>query len=482
MAEQNYSPFVSAILKEDMAEINKLLVNATEEDYMQGLSVIFAQQESPEITMMLYILQQKLCTLSPENLYQVYDVAINRKIQSYIDKIVSCRQFDKNQPGLLINVHSLSQLHYLMRKGIPFPVDQEEKNIMLHSSISTCDLALIEFIINRGGKVDDTLEDNGSNIIDKAIYVKCVDVIPLLLRVGGKISVGNVRRAILTGKIEIVQKILAPLSFLSNEYKEQLLAAVEQLRNIQTVYAKLQFVQNLLIPLKEALQIEENKKQAERRTKAREKMAQDDEKRKIALEEYKTKEVKEELDPERRMVQTTCTDNSQNSLLGDELQDKDEIVVFYLGGEKGEASFRGEARGEAPLRGECYLKSELRDYLDSLDPNDIVYEWMGPPSPFGIPGHPPLPDRTKPVYKLPWSGTWIKGEVLEQALYGDGTIALELFPEKMSIGSQYAVGALHGQWGGHWRKVGNNSEYVESGDAQPDDRELVYSLVNEKYF
>lgn len=477
MADQKQSPFITAILDANIDDINRTLSNATEEDYMQGTAFVLQQQESQLSVLIARILQQKVCTLSSENLYFLFDMCVNRKITSYIDTILSCRQFDKNHPGLLLQVRSLHQLHYLMRKGIPFPADQDIKNFMLFNAIGTCDLALIEFIINQGGRID---EDPGDweNSIDKAIY-NCPDAISLLIRAGAKITVGNIRRAILTGKVEVVQKVLNVAPFLSNEHKEQILAATRELQGIRNIPARMQFVQNILIPLREAFEREENKKQSERRTKARERIAQDDEKRKIALEEYKTREVKEELDPERRMVQTTCTDNSQNSLLGDELQDKDEIIVFYLGGEKGEAS--SSSKGEAPLRGECYLKSELRDYLDHLDPDDIVYEWTGPPSPFGIPGHPPLPDRTKPVYKLPWSGAWIKGEVLEQALYGGGTVALELFSEKMSIGSQYAVGALHGQWGGHWRKVGNNSEYVESGDAQPDDRELVYSLMDGNY-
>jgi hypothetical protein len=333
-------------------------------------------------------------------------------------------------------------------------------------------MELTRFLIEQGAKSID------SGDLFTATINNCYMLIPLLLQSGAEITMEDIRFAITNNRIDCLKKLIPPS--IDENYREQLVNAYDILQDTP-LPERPSMLDDLLAPLEPILEeynLQRNREAIqERRERSLKAIAEGEEKRRIALEEYKTKETKEEINPEREMVQNTCTDNSQNSLLGDELKDTDDIVVFYLGALKGEASSHGEAR----LLGECYLKSELRDYLNSLYSNDMVYEWLGPPSPFGIPGHPPIPDRTKPVYKLPWTGTWIKGKVLERILYEKGTIAIELIPTKMSIGSQYAVSALHGQWGGHWRKVGNNAEYVESGDAKPDDRELVYDLPTESY-
>jgi hypothetical protein len=46
---------------------------------------------------------------------------------------------------------------------------------------------------------------------------------------------------------------------------------------------------------------------------------------------------------------------------------------------------------------------------------------------------------------------------------------------KQSVGSDR--GAFAGQLGGHWAREGDTAVYVENGDAEPDERPVIYRYV-----
>lgn len=137
--------------------------------------------------------------------------------------------------------------------------------------------------------------------------------------------------------------------------------------------------------------------------------------------------------------------------------------------------------------GECYLRTDLEEIFNNAEE---VYIWKGPPSPFvayALNGAITRGERDteNPVFKLAYSGIWIDKIVANKALElpSDPSAVTTIYlyrGEKQSIGSGFAMSALHGQWGGHWRPtIGIDgkqyAEYVNRGNAEPDDRHYIYT-------
>lgn len=167
-------------------------------------------------------------------------------------------------------------------------------------------------------------------------------------------------------------------------------------------------------------------------------------------------------------VESHCSNTED--LHGDPLS-TDNLVVFIK---------------ESSELGECYLRTDLEDSFSNAEE---VYIWKGPPSPFiaySLNGNITRGERDtdNPIFKLPYSGIWVDKIVVNAALElpldsAVTTIYLRR-GEKQSIGSGFAMSALHGQWGGHWRPtIGINgkpyAEYVNRGNAEPDDRHYIYT-------
>lgn len=218
--------------------------------------------------------------------------------------------------------------------------------------------------------------------------------------------------------------------------------------------------------------------------------------RRERIAEAKTREEKNELIRQQRIeeIKSGTVEEEQNSLcsntrnfLGDPL-DMNNLIVFIIVDEDIE---KGDdpLQGEAPL-GECYERKEFEDYYTSIDEDDQIYIWNGPPRPaiyvneegVTIRGE---KDTSKPVYKLAYSGIWIDHETLEKVLESINSdnskpiINIQLRKKgKASIGSSFGVSRLHGQWGGVWapiqRGVSIDAQYVPEGNAVPDDRFDIY--------
>lgn len=169
------------------------------------------------------------------------------------------------------------------------------------------------------------------------------------------------------------------------------------------------------------------------------------------------KKLEEKFPDEREGFSTVKIDKfcaQKNSLGGDELEDSQTVMFFF----------------PPKLKGECYLRSELEQIFKQKQ----MFIWEGPPAGSGGRWN-PKPNKKKPVYKLPWSGIWVNAKVKKLVLSGVSVILLR--GERKSIGSKFGQGRLYGQWGGHWKEVGMNAVYVESGDAHPDKRSIVYTGV-----
>lgn len=174
-------------------------------------------------------------------------------------------------------------------------------------------------------------------------------------------------------------------------------------------------------------------------------------------EEKKFEEKEEKLSDEREGFSTVKIDKfcvQKKSLHGDDMEDNQTVMLFF----------------PPKLKGECYLRIELEQIFKQKQ----MFIWEGPPAGSGGRWN-PKPNKKKPVYKLPWSGVWVNAKVKKLVLRGASVILLR--GERKSIGSKFGQGRLYGQWGGHWKQVGMNAEYVESGDAHPDKRSIVYTGV-----
>lgn len=180
-----------------------------------------------------------------------------------------------------------------------------------------------------------------------------------------------------------------------------------------------------------------------------------------AANEAKRQEYKhvEEKSTAGEKVNTYCHSTSHGTLMGDNLLDTDDFVVFVRD-------------DDSSQKGDCYLRSELKELYEQ---SENVYEFMGPP--FGVSKGsytgPRGPNLDNKVFKLPWSGVWVTKEVIELGINSEENW-FELSGKKMSIGNRFEMSGLHGQFGGHWKKEGDRAVYVESGDAKPDDRFIVY--------
>lgn len=199
----------------------------------------------------------------------------------------------------------------------------------------------------------------------------------------------------------------------------------------------------------------------------------------IELNEIKRLEEKEELYDEKEgfgNMKTKKYCRHTEDLHGDPLYDADLIILFD--------SFKVGGQ----LKGECYSKEEMKELFSNAPE---VYEMDGPPLGVSAGGYSPSgsgrysgyrgprgPNLEKPVYKLPWSGSWIDKSVVD--LINRGVSAIILHRGLASIGSGHGVGQMAGQWGGQWQ-LGQNERgdevaiFVEDGSAVPDERIVVYS-------
>lgn len=184
----------------------------------------------------------------------------------------------------------------------------------------------------------------------------------------------------------------------------------------------------------------------------KEKLAQ---KRKRALETIKyTQECEGEPCKKKQKIESSL------SLIGEETVKDKETITFSS------PSFPCEK----------YIKEELQELMQK---SERVYEWSGPPAGccsmhLGICPHAMLEKR---VYKLPWSGVWIRESDLKHCLELGTTITVQ--STKCSVGSYFGISTLHGQWGGFWKRGEDDfAIFVESGDSMPDDRELLYEIIS----
>lgn len=151
---------------------------------------------------------------------------------------------------------------------------------------------------------------------------------------------------------------------------------------------------------------------------------------------------------------------SSLSLIGEEITKDKETITFSS------PSFPCEK----------YIKEELNQLMQK---SERVYEWSGPPAGccsihLGICPHAMLEKR---VYKLPWSGIWIRESDLKLCLELGTTVTVQ--SKKCSVGSYFGISTLHGQWGGFWKRGEDDfAIFVESGDSVPDDRELLYEVIS----
>jgi hypothetical protein len=223
---------------------------------------------------------------------------------------------------------------------------------------------------------------------------------------------------------------------------------------------------------------------SQNRQKVLETMKANEEKRAEAIQEYK---IREEKSPE-SSVQKVCSSSSQNSFLtGEELKDDDKIVIFFFEDER--------VGAQEALKGDCYLVEELemvyKSYLEESEEPDgslkvPVCEWQGPPAPYGKNFRPYGRDPTKPVFRLPYSGAWVTGKVIEDILEEasdkntEFPIVINLMGKKTSIGSYFGVSQLHGQWGGDWSpgtdEKGNTIAMFKRDSL--DEREIVYEILD----
>lgn len=265
---------------------------------------------------------------------------------------------------------------------------------------------------------------------------------------------------------------------------------IEQIRNIQQnipVGTDIQINLQNIIPLVEdeekyALQVQQEaedayesdynsdheeeqnseRNTAENRARALQIEAENEAKRQAALEEYKTTDM--EAQPAEVKVNANCYPASHTTIMGDALKDIDDFVVFLI---------------ERSEKGDCYLRSELEE----IYARPMAYEFRG--APYGVSvsqnmrNMPRGPDENKPVFKLPWTNIWVtKGTIVEAINTYNNLLILK--GKRQSIGSDYG-NSMDGQFGGHWREENGRAIYVESGDAQPDERPMVYTLMRGVY-
>jgi hypothetical protein len=201
---------------------------------------------------------------------------------------------------------------------------------------------------------------------------------------------------------------------------------------------------------------------AENRARARQIEAENEAKRQAALEEYKTTDM--EAQPAEVKVNANCYPASHTTIMGDALKDIDDFVVFLI---------------ERSEKGDCYLRSELEE----IYARPMAYEFRG--APYGVSvsqnmrNMPRGPDENKPVFKLPWTNIWVTKEAIVEAINTYNNLLI-LKGKRQSIGSDYG-NSMDGQFGGHWREDNGRAVYVESGDAQPDERPIVYRLMRGVY-
>lgn len=188
----------------------------------------------------------------------------------------------------------------------------------------------------------------------------------------------------------------------------------------------------------------------------------------IELNEIKRLEEKDEIIDEKEgfgNMKTKKYCRHTEDLHGNPLYDADLIILFD--------SFKVGGQ----LKGECYSKEEMKELFSNAP---AVYEIDGPPLGVSAGGYrgPRGPNLEKPVYKLPWSGSWIDKSVVD--LINRGVSAIILHRGLTSIGSGHGVGQMAGQWGGQWQ-LGQNERgeevaiFIEDGSAVPDERIVVYS-------
>lgn len=199
---------------------------------------------------------------------------------------------------------------------------------------------------------------------------------------------------------------------------------------------------------------------AARRERALQQEEENKERRRLALEEYKSSISENNSEIENVKVHEHCYADS--TIMGDSLKDSDDFVVFLI-----------DAEGK---KGDCYLREELKELQEHAEE---VYEFSGPPYGFTSPDDykgPRGPDFDKPVIKLPWSGIWVDGDLFEKAIIGPEN-QFHLYKRKQSIGNRFEISGLHGQFGGHWRvsEDGDSAVYVRDGNAVPDERPYLYS-------
>lgn len=441
----------------------------SDEQYQTLLSVLLSSDlpQTEEGLEKLKILQPYLKTLEAQNAITLYLLAAEMDDISLVTWIFDLHPEIANEPNLMLQAHSIDFIEFLHTKNIPLPDSLEEKNRMLMKAIKNKSLSMFIFSLDIGATLQDL------NIL---VSNNCLEILQYLIIERNLQPKAGILGAAITQNREEIIRYLAEIFSIENsesliELSRQYVNATEEEKEILNEEIRRNIVQVNEILLQR------------RRAKAREEILQNEKKQQLALEEYKERrDAEPEIEAGREMVQKTCNDASQTSFVtGEPIKDSDKLIIFFIEGDKSPS--RGEAfsspKGDARSRGECYIKSELKEAIRHAEK---VYEWKGPPSPFGIRGHPPMPDTTKPVIKLPYSGIWVKLKTIEDAFTVTGTVTVSLKGKYQSIGSEYGASSLHGQWGGHWRKEGNDSVYVWSGKAEVEERPIVYEKKSATYY
>lgn len=413
----------------------------------------------------LKILQPYLKTIDAENANTLYSYAAETDNIPLVEWLFSIHPEIANEPNIMIQANSIDFIEFLHNKNVPLSETQEDKNRMLLKAIKNKSLSMFVFLIDIGATFD----------VNILVHNNCLEFLQYLMEEKHmQPKAGILGTAIMSNKEEIIRYLVEVYAIedLNTdaliELSRRFSNAAEEEKNILN-----EEVRNIILHVNEALL-------KAKRIKALEEITLNEEKRKLALEEYKAQKIdsQDTLEAGREMVQRTCNSTSQTSFVtGEPIKDSDSLIIFFIenvSSPKGDARLRGEA-----LKGECYIKSELREAIKHAEK---VYEWKGPPSPYGIRGYPPEPDTTKQVIKLPYSGIWVKLKTIEEALHITGTVTITLKGKYQSIGSEYGASSLHGQWGGHWRKKGNDSEYVWSGKAEIEERPMVYEKKSATYY
>lgn len=455
MSEGSLSELRIALKEEELSD----------EQYQTLLSVLLSSDllQTEEGLQKLKILQPYLKTLERQNANTLYLLAAEMDDIALAEWIFDIHPEIANEPDLMLQANSIDFIEFLHTKNIPLPENQVDKNRMLMRAIKNQSLSMFIFLLDIGATFD----------LNVLISNNCLEILQyLVMERNIQPKAGLLGTAITQNREEII-RYLAEIFSIENaepllELSRQYINASEEEREILN-----EEIRRIIVQVNESLL-------QRRRVKAREEISANEKKQQLALEEYKERRdaergIEPEIEAGREMVQRTCNDASQTSFVtGEPLKDSDKLIIFFIEGERSNLS-----KGDAPIRGECYIKSELREAIKHAEK---VYEWKGPPSPFGIRGHPPMPDTTKPVIKLPYSGIWVKLKTIEDAFTVTGTVTVTLKGKYQSIGSEYGASSLHGQWGGHWRKEGNDSVYVWSGNAEIEERPIVYEKKSATYY